>query len=271
MLRVLIYCVLFALVPVVAWFTARRVSRLERRLVGAVMVIVPTGLIVFVMVMTSHGKTRTAVLSSDDGLDPPAASWTLGSLLHLDNGPVTDGTTVQPRDDPSVATSPAATEAHPSALGGHPDAGSETRPDTTKPLVPRIGPIVASVPVGTIQPPNVTAPPIILPPPVAPTTRPPKPPTPSPPGQPTPEPPVTEPTTPVTTPPHTTPPHTTTQPPPPTSDAPAPTTEPPADPPTTKPVREPETTEASDPATSGATVTVSTDSSSRDATVSVTL
>lgn len=268
MLRVLIYCLLFALVPVVAWLTARRVSRLERRLVGAVMVIVPTGLIVFVIVMTSHGKGRTAVLSSDDGLDPPAASWTLGSLLDLDRGLDGDGTTVEPSDDASVSTAPDAAEAHAPALGGRPDAQSETQPGSTKSLVPRIGPIVGSAPVGAIPPPGVTIPPIVLPPPVAPTTQPPTAPTPSPPGRPTTEPPVTVPTTPATTPPHTT---TQPPPPPPTTDAPAPTTEPPADPPTTQPVSEPEPTVASDPSTSAATVTVSTDSSSGNATVSVTL
>ncbi|MBL7489510.1 hypothetical protein I6A60_07720 [Frankia sp. AgB1.9] len=224
----LIYCVLFALVPVVAWLTARRVSTFERRLVAAVMVVVPTGLIVFVMVITSHGKGATAALSAEDAPNS-TASWSIGPLLELDTGPAA----VTPTVEASVAPPPAPGEVHPSASGGRPDAKSEKKPGST---APGFAPPPPAEPVGVILPPvtipssagprtlpAVTVPPVTVP---AITT----PPRPSPPAGPTTTPPIIEPTTPVTTPPRTTPPVT-------TSAAPAPTTNPPVttEPPVTEP------------------------------------
>jgi hypothetical protein len=239
MLRVLIYCVLFALVPVVAWLTARRVSTFERRLVAAVMVVVPTGLIVFVMVMTSHGKGATAALSAEDAPNS-TASWSIGPLLELD----TESTAVTPTAEASVALPPADTiEVDPLALGGRPDVKSGKQPGSTSPSTPGFAPAVPAEPVGVILPPVTissstvprTVPPVTVP--VIST-----PPRPSPPAGPSTTPPIIEPTTPVTTPPRTTPPVTTSA---------APTTPPPV---TTTPVTEPTSagpTTVTDPVTSG--------------------
>ncbi|WP_157488876.1 hypothetical protein [Pseudofrankia sp. DC12] len=240
----LIYCVLFAIVPVVAWLSARRVSTFERRLVAAVMVIVPTGLIVFVMVMTRHGSGAPASLSAADGPNAATASWSLGPLLQFDTAPAT----VAPTIDASVEPPPPNTVGlHALALGGRPDAKSEKQPGSTKALTPGLTPTTPTVPVGTILPAAT------FPPTTEPTTDP-TPPRPSPPGQPTTSPPTIVPTTPATTPPGTTPPpttppRTTTEPLPPTSDAPAPTTKlPVVEPTSAEPTTpsEPVTTEVSD-------------------------
>ena len=223
MLRVLIYCVLFALVPVVAWFVTRRVSRYERRLVGVVLVVVPTSLITFIMVVTGHGHGRTAVLSANYDPNKPATASTLGSVPEAKFGqtsseapPLVRAEPAPPVVAPSVFGPPALgpAVARTSASGG--------RPYPSGPAAPVIAP--ANIP-GPIL--SVPLPPVTLPstsPIKPPTVAPPPPPKPSPPSKPTTTPPTTKPTTPPPPPPST------------TTDAPAPTTEPSvtAAPPTTE-------------------------------------
>jgi len=238
MLRVLIYCVLFALVPVVAWFVTRRVSRYERRLVGVVLVVVPTSLITFIMVVTGHGHGHVAVLSADYGLNTPMIASTPGSVPEVDLGqtssaapPLVRAEPAPPVVAPSVVAPPAfgppvlgPAVARTSQPGGRADSSGPTGPVVAPANLP--GPVL-SVPLPTVALPSISP---IKPPP----------PKPSPPSGPTTNPPTTKPTTPPAPPPSS------------ATDAPAPATEPPpvtTNPPTSE-APPPAPPPTSDPATS---------------------
>jgi hypothetical protein len=132
MLRVLVYCVLFALVPVVAWFAARNVSRFERRMVGTVMLVVPWGLIVFVMLVWTPGhRGGTQTISTvDDAGAPGVAALGLPAL-------------------PGATALPAAPGGTSQALGGQPEPRSGTRPGSTTDLTSGIVPVIPNVQPGT--------------------------------------------------------------------------------------------------------------------------